>query len=301
MADVSDVDAITRELYGLRPDEFTAGRDAYVARARAAGESVAAKQIKALRKPTLAVWAANLLARSEADQTRRLLELGQALREAHRTLAGEELRELSHQRHEVIAAMAGQARRLADEAGQPITEGAQHDVEQILHAVLADPDTAQTWAAGVLAKPPPAAVGFENLEPAPGTAAPRTKKRPPTAPVATGAPAPGPVQADTREEKRARARVDRTSQEYREAEEELALAEKELTRSRARLEPLDRQIATLQEQLQTAREQHSHYATEADTALRRQQRADKKARTARTAAEEAQKALDELHRGKRRR
>lgn len=108
-----DVDAVAAELYGLRPEEFTAARDAHVAEARTAGERAEAKRIAALRKPTLAVWAANLLARSDADQARRLLELGQELREAHRTLAGEDLRKLSHQQHVVIAAMAHEARRLA--------------------------------------------------------------------------------------------------------------------------------------------------------------------------------------------
>lgn len=178
-----DVDALMRELYGLRPQEFTAARDARASEARAAGERAVAKQVGALRKPTLAVWCANLLARADQGQARRLLELGQALREAHRTWAGGELRELSRRQHVVIAAMARQARVLANEAGQPVSEGVQHEVEQILHAVLTDEEAAEAWAGGVLVKAPHAAVGFTGLEPDPGTT-PR--------PALGNAPAPSP-------------------------------------------------------------------------------------------------------------
>ncbi|MET9364541.1 hypothetical protein ABZX93_26980 [Streptomyces sp. NPDC006632] len=298
MADVADVDAITRELYGLRPDEFTAERDACAARARSAGESAVAKEIKALRKPTLVVWAANLLARSDADRTRRLLELGQALREAHRALAGEELRELSHQRHAVVAAMARQARELAEEAGQPVSEAVQHGVEEILHTVLADPETARTWAGGVLTKTPPPAVGFAGLEPAPGATAP--------APTAKAAPAHKPRQADTKADtkantkadteagKRAQAQADRTAQAYREADDELALAREAWALSRSRLDELDRQIAGLQGRLETARAERGHRATEADAAARRHQQADHRAKVTRTAAEQARAELDAL-------
>ncbi|MEU9099591.1 hypothetical protein [Streptomyces sp. NPDC048361] len=297
MADGVDVDAIMRELYGLRPDEFTAARDAHAAHARSAGDSAAAKQIKALRRPSLAVWAADLLARSDADQARRLLELGQALREAHRTLAGKELRELSHQRHEVVAAMARRARELAGEAGQPVSEDVQHSVEKILHTVLADPDTAQAWAAGVLTSAPPPAVGFAGLEPAPGAAPqPQKKRTPAAAPTAQAAPAHGPSQADVVAEKRARAEVARASQAYREAEEELASAEKDLAQELSRLEALDQQIAHLQEQLKTAHEERSRRATAADAATRRHQQAGHQAQAARTEAETAQAALDALPR-----
>ncbi|MFE6909930.1 hypothetical protein [Streptomyces erythrochromogenes] len=173
-----DVDAVAAELYGLAPEEFTAARDAHAAGARRAGQRAEAKRIAALRRPTLAVWAANLLARADADQARHLLEIGRGLREAHRTLSGEDLRTLSHQQHVVIAAMAGEARRLAGEAGQELSAGVQREVEQILRGVLADPDAAGAWARGVLAKSPPRAVGFAEVAPAPGTA-PRPQQHAP--------------------------------------------------------------------------------------------------------------------------
>ncbi|MFJ1567379.1 hypothetical protein ACIOG8_24730 [Streptomyces erythrochromogenes] len=85
---------VAAELYGLRPEEFTAVRDARAATAREAGQRAEAKRNAALHKPTRAVWAANRLARADADRARHLLEIGQGLREAHRTLSGEDLRRL---------------------------------------------------------------------------------------------------------------------------------------------------------------------------------------------------------------
>ena len=60
-----DIDAVAVELYGLTPDEFTAARNQL---AKTIGGPTAAA-IKALRRPTLAAWLANLLvqtARAEA-------------------------------------------------------------------------------------------------------------------------------------------------------------------------------------------------------------------------------------------
>ncbi|MEU9084002.1 hypothetical protein [Streptomyces sp. NPDC048357] len=289
-----DVDAVATELYGLRPEEFTAARDAHVAEARTAGERDAAKRIAALRKPTLAVWAANLLARADAEQARRLLELGRELREAHRTLSGEDLRKLSHQQHVVIAAMATEARRLAGEAGQEVSEGVQREVEQILRTVLADPDAAGTWARGVLAKAPPQVVGFAELGPVdvPG-AAPPPKRRKAEEEAETEAEA----EADTRAaQARARARAgaeaDRTNREAELAEEALATAESERAQARAALGALGEQITDLQAQLDQARQERERVGAAAKEADRRHQQAAREAKAARAAARKARHALD---------
>ncbi|MEU9163446.1 hypothetical protein AB0D29_24650 [Streptomyces sp. NPDC048424] len=285
-----DLDAVATELYGLRPEEFTAARDAHVAEARRAGERDVAKRIAALRKPTLAVWAANLLARADADQARRLLVLGRELREAHRTLAGEDLRKLSHQQHVVIAAMATEARRLAGGAGQEVSEGVQREVEQILRTVLADPDAAETWARGVLAKAPPQVVGFAELAPVdvPGTAPPPKRRK--AEPEAEAA-----AKADNRAaqaQARARAEADRTDREAELAEEALATAESERARARAALGALDEQIRDLRAQLDRTRQERDRLGAAAKEADRRHRQAAREAKTARAAAGKARNALD---------
>ncbi|MFB7366112.1 hypothetical protein ACFC05_28330, partial [Streptomyces hydrogenans] len=160
-----DVEQVTDELYALRPSEFTAARDAYVAEARRAKDRAAARAIAALRRPPLAVWAANLLARERPEEAERFLAVGEALREAHRTLDGERLREAGRQRHRLVAALVRTAAALAEEAGQPVSDPVLREVEQILHAVLAHPEVAGPWAKGRLTALPETAVGFPGVPP----------------------------------------------------------------------------------------------------------------------------------------
>ncbi|MGP4004464.1 hypothetical protein, partial [Streptomyces sp. 8N706] len=148
---------IAEELYALPPEVFTAARD------EAAGTAPReeAARIRALRRPTLAAWAVNLLVRRERKQIEALLGLGEQLRRAHHELDGRQLRELSHQQRRLVAALSEQARRLTAEAGRPVPESALREVEATVHAALADPEAARELATGRLVKPlaPPAGFG----------------------------------------------------------------------------------------------------------------------------------------------
>ena len=55
------------ELYQADPEDFMSRRQELVARAREAGESAAAKQIGALRKPTRSAWVLNRLVRADPE------------------------------------------------------------------------------------------------------------------------------------------------------------------------------------------------------------------------------------------
>ncbi|OEU88749.1 hypothetical protein DB35_21070 [Streptomyces abyssalis] len=156
-----ELDEVTDELYGLRPQEFTAARDDRAQRARADGQRELAKQIRALRRPTIAAWASNLLVREQGEQVAPLLRLGEELRGAHRNLDGDELRLLSRRQHQLVNALSKEAERLASQDGVPLGPQAQQEVAQTLHAVLTDPDAAQEWAAGRLSKPLAATAGFD--------------------------------------------------------------------------------------------------------------------------------------------
>ncbi|MFD5323471.1 hypothetical protein [Streptomyces sp. NPDC127092] len=173
-----DVELIADELYGLKPSEFTAARDAYVAEARRAKDSAAAKAIAGLRRPPLSAWTANLLARQRAKEAEQFLALGETLREAHRTLDAEQLRAASRQRHQLVTALAHTAAVLAREAGQPVSDTVLREIEQILHGVLAHPDVAELWAKGRLAKVPEAAVGFAAVAPLEAPVRPTPAKKP---------------------------------------------------------------------------------------------------------------------------
>lgn len=66
-------------LYGLPPSEFTAARDQLVKRLRAEDRRELADQVRQLRKPPVAVWLVNRLARERQLDVQRLLEAGEAL------------------------------------------------------------------------------------------------------------------------------------------------------------------------------------------------------------------------------
>ncbi|MFB0617634.1 hypothetical protein [Streptomyces sp. Y20] len=172
-----DLDAVTDELYGLRPEEFVAARDRRARDARTAGDQDLAKAVGALRRPSRAAWVSNLLVRRQPEEVRSLLGLGEELRRAHRELDGARLRRLASRQNEVIGALARQARQLAAQAGHPVGEDVQRAVEETLHAVLADSGAARDWAAGRLVRPLSATAGF----PAADEALLRRRPTPPAA------------------------------------------------------------------------------------------------------------------------
>ncbi|MFJ2822367.1 hypothetical protein ACIO7M_14780 [Streptomyces toxytricini] len=176
-----DVDAVMRELYALHPGGFVAARNAYAARAKREGDPEAARALSALRRPTLAVWAANLLAGAEPERVAQLLELGGDLRRAHRELDGRRIRELSAERNRLSAGLARDAAALAEGAGERGGEALARDVEAVLHGLAGDEESGRDWAEGHLTQAPTPRLGFEGLEPGPAALAALTRPTPATA------------------------------------------------------------------------------------------------------------------------
>jgi hypothetical protein len=148
----SATDQLIRRMYEAPPDGFVAARAAAVADARKAGDSDAAKRLAALRKPTVAAWVVNLLALRRPDLIDELVELATALRTAQRGLKGDELRELTTQRRQVVSALVAAARKLAVEE-DPGMGGAKlplAEVEATLTAALAEPEIAAQVRTGRL-------------------------------------------------------------------------------------------------------------------------------------------------------
>ncbi|MGV9499557.1 hypothetical protein ACWDQ0_14865 [Streptomyces sp. NPDC003642] len=269
-----DLDAVADELYALRPEEFTAARASAVAAARTAGDRELATRIGALRKPSLAAWVSNLLVRSRPGEVEPLLRLGEGLRQAHQDLDGAQLRELSRRQHALIRALSLQARQLAAQAGHPISESVQREVENTLHAVLADPEAAEAWATGRLAKPLSAAVGFPAVAGA--------------VPARAGATAPG----RSKPAGKGRAVKDGKADEQR---------RRRLAEARQAAEAADRELRTLRDGAESAGraaqeakqqvERHQQRVDELAEELERARGAHQQARFAeRTAREEARAA-----------
>lgn len=150
MSQGAELESIADELYGLPPVEFTATRDAHAAKARRSGDRELAAAIKGLKRPTSSAWLVNLLVRGQRQQIEELLDLGSAMRQAQEHLAGDELRELSQQRRQVISELGRAARGLAQDAGQPMSEAAERELESTLDAALADPTAGDEVRSGRL-------------------------------------------------------------------------------------------------------------------------------------------------------
>ncbi|MGY1603887.1 hypothetical protein [Geodermatophilus sp. SYSU D00815] len=148
-----DFDEVADELYGIPPEEFTATRRAREEEARAGGDRVLAKSISQLPKPSLAAWATNVLVRHHRDEIESLVELGGLLREAQENLAGDQLRALSVQRNQLLAALSRQGMGLARRLGHPISSGVAGQVEDTLRAAMADPDAGEAVLSGRLTSP----------------------------------------------------------------------------------------------------------------------------------------------------
>ncbi|MET9800232.1 hypothetical protein [Streptomyces sp. NPDC006368] len=314
-----DLESVADELYGLRPDRFTAARNERVAEARRVGDQSLADRLRALRRPTLAAWASNLLVRRRPEETRSLVALGESLRQAHHGLDGDRLRELGHRRNVVVTALAREARLLAAEAGQPVGDDVQHEVEATLHAALADPEAAEEWAAGRLTRPLSPPVGFT------AAALDQVARRPPRRePSSTGGRTPAREkaalvtterdqdreQAEERRRRRAeheeqqRARRERAREDAADAEREARAREKEHERAvseqrkaEAELRAAELRAAALAEQVREAEERRHAAATDASEARERARETERAARRARRRAEEAAAEWEGLRRG----
>ncbi|MFE2876071.1 hypothetical protein ACFXG6_05400 [Streptomyces roseus] len=241
-----DVDAVADELYGLAPERFTEARNEQAARARKAGEAGAAKAIAALRRPTRAAYVSNLLVRRRPEEVAAFLELGEALRRAQRSLDGGGLQALSHQRHVVVAALARTARQLTEEEGRAVGQGVVHEVEQTLHAALADSEAAAQWSGGRLSTGLDPPVGFTGLpekapvRPTPDRPAKQKQKQKQRQKQQEKAPAPEPKPSPEAEARRARAERARAEAGARAAE--LRAAEQVLAEADERVAELERQL-----------------------------------------------------------
>ncbi|MFF1301585.1 hypothetical protein [Streptomyces sp. NPDC058307] len=257
------MEAVLDELYTTPPSGFVTRRETLALAAKTAGRVDDARRIRAARRPTLAAWAANLLLRSQPEESRQFLELGRALREAYQSLDAAGLKDLSAQRRRVVSALSRQAAQLARDAGQQLSEPVQQDLEATLRAVLADPDAADQWAGGrlVTALTPPSEFRPGSTPVAPGSTP--VAKRPGTRSRSAPPPRTGATKDElaerrrARQEQLARAREAAKAAEQRLREERARQADAgaELQRARERTEQARRQMSAVEEQLRQAREE----------------------------------------------
>jgi hypothetical protein len=114
-------DEVADALYALDPDAFVAARDESAKELRAAGDKDAAKAVKALRRPTVAAWAVNQLARTHREQLDELLDVTDAVANAQRAALsgkGDDLRSVGERRQRILDDLVTRAEAVIDESGR---------------------------------------------------------------------------------------------------------------------------------------------------------------------------------------
>jgi hypothetical protein len=154
LAVVPELDTELDRLYGLPLEEFTAARNELATRLRKAGQAEAAERVRALRKPSVAVWAVNQLARRHADEVDDLLEAGKRLRDAQakalRGTGADAVREATAAERAALRKLTRLAERLLAEEGRGTSAATRERVAATLRAAAVDPDAAGLLAAGRL-------------------------------------------------------------------------------------------------------------------------------------------------------
>ena len=120
LAVVPELEAELDNLYSALPADFTRARNDLAQRLKQAGQAEAAARVKQLRKPTVALWAVNQLARRHPDDVRALLDAGERLRVAQQAaLRGEsqELRTATAEERKILHGLTQQAAELLRETG----------------------------------------------------------------------------------------------------------------------------------------------------------------------------------------
>ena len=146
------LDEAVDELYGLGGDAFLPRRAQLAAAAKAGGDQTLAQAITALRKPTVAAWAVNLLARERPDELDDLADLADRLRRAQQHLDGAALIDLGRERTRLVDSLVAATSTVVAATGSRFTPAMARDVATTLVAALASPEATAAVTSGRLTR-----------------------------------------------------------------------------------------------------------------------------------------------------
>ncbi len=256
-------------LYAVEPDEFMAERRRLAGEAKSGGDKTASADIGRLRKPSLAGWAVNLVAREAPTDLAGLLAVGEKLRRAQSQLDMATLQALRPDRDAAVDGFVAAAVRVCAERDRELRGGAQQEVRDTAIAAIADAGAAAVVASGLLVRALSYS-GFGEVDVSDAVA--RTSSGAVLTVVRGGAPEEGPVgddeparqpvavdqraRAQVEAEEQAAARADRLAAAQGAAalaEQELADAEMALTDARRRVKAAERARDAAAKELAEAR------------------------------------------------
>ncbi|MGC4940264.1 hypothetical protein [Kribbella sp. DT2] len=281
-----DFEEAADALYAAPAADFIATRNELAKQLKADGDQLGSTRLKALRKPTVAAWLANLVSREQPDEIDDLLALGDEFREATTDLDGERLRELTPKRHQAIDVLVKAANKLADEHSQKVSADVGQKLRETLDAALVDPAAGDAVREARLSSAL-RHVGFgvvdENGEPSNVTALTDERRQAAKDRRAKARE----VEAEETEqesaaERKAREKAEREEDERKaEAQTEFEAAVKAAESAEATVEELDGQLTDAQEALENARDEVRRLTTELDEAKKVARDAQKESREAR--------------------
>lgn len=292
-----DFEAAATQLYSTAAADFIATRNQLAKQLKADGDELGATRLKALRKPTVAAWLTNLVARERPDDLDDLLALGDEFREATADLDGDRLRELTPKRHQLLDQLTKAARTLADGEGQKISADVGQKLRETLDAALVDPAAGEAVREARLSSAL-RHVGFGVVDESgePSTITPLTDERRRRAEQRRAARPGQPAEAKTGAKTGAEAGEPKESAKERaareKAEREGAAAREQAQRERdaavaaaeaadAAVEDLDARLTAAREALEQAQAQVRRLTDELDEARQTARAAQKESREAR--------------------
>lgn len=271
-------EAVT-ELYAAPLPDFVPTRTRLAAAAKDGDDPALAREIRALRKPTVTAWLLNQLTRQRPEVLEVVQHVGHRMRLA--TAAGDSatLRSLRPDRDSAISGVVAAAAELAEEEGRALTGSAEDEVRGTVVAALASEESSEAWGSGALLRALSyAGFGEVTLDDAVAVRAAAA----PAAPETEPGPAPDrrpPPSVSSTPSREARLAVD-------EAERELTAARLRADEAAAALDAARQRAKDLRALLATARDEVR--AAEAET-----KSASTEVETAATTLEEARARLDE--------
>jgi hypothetical protein len=135
------------DLYALPIEEFTQARNDLAARLKEEGDATEAARVKALKKPGVAAWAVNQLARQNPAGLEELFRLRDSIEAAS---SAAELRSRTEERRKHLTKLVAEGRKILETGGHA---PAANTVEKISQTLLAaDEDDRDELVAGTLSK-----------------------------------------------------------------------------------------------------------------------------------------------------
>lgn len=230
-----DSDREVDHLYEVPREDFVAARNALAREVRDRDQE-AARRVKKLRKPTVAAWAVNQVARRDPAAVETLLEAGAAVERAQQAvLTGDDPDDLRARIDERRSAV----QRLADEAVELASEDHRDDITSTLEAASVDEALGDLLRRGRLTEPAQPQAGIGDL----------------AAMLRSGGAPPRRTRTDAKERRRIERRLAR-------AESSLERSQERLTRARRGLADAERDAADARAAVERDREERDAIADE---------------------------------------